>query len=92
LSYFYQYIIKFEKKPEVIEYQANGRPKRKAKRLDINYSSMGFEEVTEEREKKSAEKEDEEIDEWMKMSNDLHWDLRQPYKQFFLNGCCVTKY
>ncbi len=53
---------------------------------------MGFEEVTEEREKKSAEKEDEEIDEWMKMSNDLHWDLRQPYKQFFLNGCCVTKY
>lgn len=92
MSYFYQNIIKFEKKPEVIEYQANGRPKRKAKRLDINYSSMGFEEVTEEREKKSAEKEDEEIDEWMKMSNDLHWDLRQPYKQFFLNGCCVTKY
>nr|CAH0110344.1 unnamed protein product [Daphnia galeata] len=71
----------FEKKPEVIEYQANGRPKRKAKRLDINYSSMGFEEVTEEREKKSAEKEDEEIDEWMKMSNDLHWDLRQPKKK-----------
>lgn len=66
-----------------MEYQANGRPKRKAKRLDINYSSMGFKEVTEERKKKSAEEEDEEIDEWMKMSNDLQWDLRQPYTRNF---------
>jgi hypothetical protein len=80
MSYAYQYKTKFDKKPEVLEYQANGRPKRKAKKLDINYSTMGFEEVTEDLDKKSAEKVDEELDEWMKMSNDLHWDLRQPYK------------
>lgn len=68
------------KPDEKLEYQANGRPKRKAKRLDINYSTMGFEEVTEELEKKSSDKEDEEVDEWMKMSDDLHhWDLPRAY-------------
>lgn len=61
-----------------MEYQANGRPKRKAKRLDINYSTMGFEEETQNLEKDSAEKVDADIEEWMKMSNDLHWELRQP--------------
>ena len=65
-------------KEEVIEYQANGRAKRKAKRQDINYSSMIGEEVTEELTKKSAGAVDEEIDEWMKLSNDLHWEPKQP--------------
>lgn len=67
------------KPDDVIEYQANGRPKRKTKRLDVNYSSMGFEELTEERKKKSAEEEDEEIDEWMKMSDQLQRGLQQAY-------------
>ncbi|XP_046457073.1 lymphoid-specific helicase-like [Daphnia pulex] len=71
----------FDKKPEPLEYQANGRPKRKAKRLDINYSTMGFEEETQNLEKDSAEKVDADIEEWMKMSNDLHWELRQPKKK-----------
>lgn len=66
---------------EVIEYQANGRPKRKAKRQDINYSNMGTNEVTEELGKMSVEKVDEEIDEWMKLSNDLQWEPRQPKKK-----------
>jgi hypothetical protein len=39
---------------------------------------MGFEEETQNLEKDSAEKVDEDIEEWMKMSNDLHWELRQP--------------
>lgn len=66
-------------KQEVLEYQENGRSKRKAKRQDIKYSDMGFNEVTEELKKKSAEEEDEEIDEWMKMSDSLQWDLQQAY-------------
>lgn len=40
---------------------------------------MGFEEVTEDLEKKSVEGEDEEIDEWMKLSNDLQWEPQQAY-------------
>jgi hypothetical protein len=39
---------------------------------------MGFEEETQNLEKDSAEKVDADIEEWMKMSNDLHWELRQP--------------
>lgn len=39
---------------------------------------MGMEDVTEELEKISAVEEDEEIDEWMKLSNDLQWEPRQP--------------
>ncbi|EFX69988.1 hypothetical protein DAPPUDRAFT_202549 [Daphnia pulex] len=52
----------FDKKPEPLEYQANGRLKRKAKRLDINYSSMGFEEETQNLKKDSAEKVDADIE------------------------------
>ncbi|XP_057369062.1 lymphoid-specific helicase-like [Daphnia carinata] len=70
-----------EEKTQIIEYQANGRPKRKAKRQDIDYSNMGTEEVTEELEKISVEKQDEEIDEWMKLSNDLHWEPRKAKKR-----------
>ncbi len=78
IIYFYWCVSQNSKK-EVIEYQENGRPKRKAKRQDIDYSSMGGEEVTEELKKKSAEKEDEEINEWIKLSSDLHWEPRQAY-------------
>lgn len=38
---------------------------------------MGTDDVTEELKKKSMKKEDEEIDEWIKLSNDLHRDLPQ---------------
>lgn len=34
---------------------------------------MGAQEVTEELKKTSAENEDREIDEWMKLSEDLQW-------------------
>ena len=34
--------------------------------------------VTEELTKKSAVAVDEEIDEWMKLSNNLHWEQKQP--------------
>lgn len=61
-----------QKKEEIIEYQANGRPKRRAKREGIDYSAMGSDVVTEQLEKKSADEEDLEIDEWMKLSSDLH--------------------
>jgi len=67
-----------------VEYQANGRPKRKAKKLGIDYSSMGNNEITENIEKKSADEEDKEIDEWMKLSNDLHWEPRQAYEPLLM--------
>lgn len=43
---------------------------------------MGNNEITEKIEKKSADEEDQEIDEWMKLSNDLHWEPRQAYDPF----------
>lgn len=43
----------------------------------MNYAAMGGQEVTEELKKISADKEDEEIDEWMKLSAGLHRELPQ---------------
>ena len=45
---------------------------------------MGNNEITEKIEKKSADEEDQEIDEWMKLSNDLHWEPRQAYDPLFM--------
>ena len=39
--------------------------------------SMGNDEATEVLKKKSAKEEDEEIEEWMKMSDELNWEPRQ---------------
>lgn len=38
---------------------------------------MGATEVTEELKKKSAEEEDAEIGEWIKLSNTMNWEPRQ---------------
>lgn len=43
---------------------------------------MGFNEATEDLKKLSKEDEDIEVNEWLKMSNDLSWELKQPYVDF----------
>jgi len=67
-------------KEETAELQDNGRPKRRAKK-DINYAAMGFDEskcTGEKLKNHSAKKVDEEINDWIKMSEELTWAPRGP--------------
>ena len=77
---FYYIVIMLQNlqtKEEKVEYDARGRPKRQAKRENINYAAMGAQELTEELKKATPDEEDKEIDEWMKLSDDLQWAPRE---------------